>query len=134
MFGQVFDEGYFKGFSEAVSISRKGGGFERQKIVDGEITYHYRHALKTHLDPGLLVLRTTPHFRNAESCTLNGGHKAKEFVYVLLGSVGMVWATPLGVIRIKELNFGDSVYIDSWVPHAFYSIEDESEIVAIDYL
>ncbi|MCH5048974.1 hypothetical protein I1A36_01030, partial [Pectobacterium aquaticum] len=89
--------------------------------------------LKTCIDPDLLVLRTTP-LSTRENVVVNSGHLVREIVYVLNGKVGFIWKNLQGNIRVQEMNEGDSVYIQSFVPHAFYSITPGSEVLAVDYL
>ncbi|MBF7142532.1 MULTISPECIES: hypothetical protein [Pseudomonas] len=47
-------------------------------------------------------------------------------------SVSVRWSSK-GAQRQDVLNEGDSIYIDSWVPHSFYSLTPDSQILAIDY-
>ncbi|QQG27792.1 hypothetical protein JFY74_17230 [Pectobacterium carotovorum] len=116
-----------------VLISRREHSYERVKGDASKGGYHYRHVLKTSVDPDLLVLRTTP-LSTSENVTVNSGHLVRELVYVLNGKVGFIWKNLQGDIRKQEMNEGDSVYIQSFVPHAFYSIILNSEILAVDYL
>ncbi|MFB4393172.1 MULTISPECIES: cupin domain-containing protein [unclassified Pseudomonas] len=107
--------------------------FDRLKHVQGEPAYFYRHVLKTPADNNLLVLRTTPLFPSAEKAVLNTGHKAREFVYVLSGTVGVKWGTHPH-LQNEVLTEGDSVFIEEWTPHCFYKLEPASQILAVDYL
>ncbi|BET95593.1 cupin domain-containing protein [Xenorhabdus taiwanensis] len=119
--------------NELVTITRKDNLYTRIKgdLLHGG--YHYRHVLTTSLDPNLLVLRTTP-LSTRHQARPNTGHQVKEIVYVLSGTVGIIWQNAAGNNRHANLESGDSIYIDSWVPHAFYAIEPESQILAVDYL
>ncbi|MCG3462611.1 cupin domain-containing protein [Xenorhabdus bovienii] len=119
--------------NELVTITRKDRLYTRIKGDALRGGYHYRHVLTTTLDPDLLVLRTTP-LSTRHQARPNTGHQVKEIVYVLSGRVGIVWQNTGGNERHSNLGSGDSVYIDSWVPHAFYAIEPESQILAVDYL
>lgn len=121
-------------FSRVVQVSRSVGQFERVKMQGAIPLYHYRHVLKTSSDPHLMVLRTSPGIIDPEHVRLNGGHRVKEFVYVLKGKVEVAWANKEGQQRRDQLEVGDSIYIDSWVPHAFYALIPESQILAVDYL
>lgn len=116
-----------------VKISGRQTRFDRLKCVAGEPAYFYRHVMKTSADKHLMVLRTTPLFTSADQATLNGGHQAREFVYVLSGAVGVLWRSPSGVRREDVLRMGDSIFIESWVAHAFYAKEAGSQILAVDY-
>lgn len=119
---------------DKVKICRVGTQFERVKFLDSEPSYHYRHVMKTTADKNLMVLRTSPMFTSPEQATLNGGHLVKEIVYVLNGVIGVLWSNKQGDWRNDVLSVGDSIYIDSWVPHSFYSLEVGSQILAIDYV
>jgi hypothetical protein len=123
------------GLADRVSICRKGGQFERLRVVGPQRrpAYLYRHVLKTGADRHLMVLRTSPLFSCAEEAELNGGHRVRELVYVLSGLVGVNWAGRSGQRRTDVLATGDSIFIDSWVPHSFYALEIDSQILAIDY-
>ncbi len=116
-----------------VTITRKDSLYSRIKGDSFRGGYHYRHVLTTPLDPNLLVLRTIP-LSTQHQAQPNAGHQVKEVVYVLSGKVGIMWQNSAGNRRYSDLESGDSVYIDSWVPHAFYAIEPESQILAVDYL
>ncbi|KER04605.1 cupin domain-containing protein [Photorhabdus temperata] len=116
-----------------VKISRGGTQFERIKTSEAGDLYHYRHVMKTLADPELMVLKTTPLCNDLYKMKLNTGHKVKEVVYVLQGEVGVLWLSKQRERRRDSLKQGDSIYIDSWVPHAFYSIVKDSHILAIDY-
>ncbi|MEX0447069.1 cupin domain-containing protein [Xenorhabdus sp. SGI246] len=119
--------------NELVTITRKDSLYTR---IKGDLLrggYYYRHVLTTPLDPNLLVLRTTP-LSTRHQARPNAGHHVKEVVYILSGKVGIIWQNTSGIIRHSNLGTGDSIYIDSWVPHAFYAIEPESQILAVDYL
>ncbi|WAB97136.1 cupin domain-containing protein [Pseudomonas putida] len=107
--------------------------FDRLRHVQGEPAYFYRHLLKTTSDKNLLVLRTTPLFPSAEKAILNAGHKAREFVYILSGTVGVKWGSHPH-LHNEVLNEGDSIFIEEWTPHCFYKLEPDSQILAIDYL
>ncbi|MCO7516003.1 cupin domain-containing protein [Pseudomonas guariconensis] len=107
--------------------------FDRLKRVEGEPAYFYRHVMKTSADKNLMVLRTSPLFTSPDKAPVNKGHQAKEFVYVLSGAVGVLWCNKVGERREDVLAVGDSIFIDAWVPHAFYALESGSQILAVDY-
>lgn len=117
---------------DKVKICRRAGQFERLKMVGAQPAYIYRHVMKTTADQHLMVLRTSPMYGASDLATLNSGHRVKEIVYILSGCVGVRWSSK-GVQRQDVLNEGDSIYIDSWVPHSFYSLTPDSQILAIDY-
>ena len=119
--------------SDKVKICRRGSQFERLKLIDSEPAYIYRHVMKTSADQHLMVLRTSPMFSSPDKSRLNNGHFVKELVYVLSGAVGVLWKSKTGFQRQDVLTAGDSIYIDSWVPHSFYSLEADSQILAVDY-
>lgn len=118
---------------DKVKICRKTDQFERLKMVDSQPAYLYRHVMKTTADKHLMVLRTSPMFSSAEHANLNSGHLVRELVYVLSGTVGVLWKSKTGIQRQNVLREGDSIYIDSWVPHSFYSLAPDSQILAVDY-
>ncbi|MFH4399005.1 cupin domain-containing protein [Vibrio diabolicus] len=115
-----------------VTIARKDSLYSRIKGDNENGGYHYRHVLTTAYDHDLLVLRTSP-LSSKKQAIPNKGHRVKEVVYVLRGKVGMVWLNTEGKRRYCELSFGDSVFIESWVPHAFCTLEPNSQILAVDY-
>jgi len=125
---------YPSDIKDRVKICRAGTQFERLKVVNSEPTYLYRHVMKTSADKNLMVLRTSPMFTSSEQATLNEGHLVKEIVYILSGVVGVLWRNGTGERRNEILSAGDSIYIDSWVSHSFYSLEADSQILAVDYL
>ena len=118
-----------------VKICRKHGQFERLRVVGAQRqpAYLYRHVMKTSADKHLMVLRTSPLYTCADDAVLNGGHRVRELVYVLSGRVGVHWSNKMGERRTDVLTMGDSIFIDSWVPHSFYSLEADSQILAVDY-
>ncbi|MFM2666674.1 cupin domain-containing protein [Vibrio mediterranei] len=123
---------YTKKNGIGVTISRKDSLYSRIKGDNEHGGYHYRHVLTTPYDHDLLVLRTSP-LSSKNQATPNKGHRVKEMVYVLNGKVGMVWLNNEGTRRYSEMSSGDSVFIESWVPHAFYTLEPNSQILAVDY-
>ncbi len=116
-----------------VKVGRKSGQYERVAQKNGIPSYHYRHVLKTPAEPYLMALRTSPLFFRDDDVVLNEGHQSKEFVYVLKGQVKMHWQKNNGPVRQSTLSEGDSVYIDSWIKHAFSKVIDNSEILVVDY-
>nr|AFM38994.1 non-heme Fe-binding protein [Pseudomonas syringae] len=118
-----------------VKICRKQGQFERLRVVGShkQPAYLYRHVMKTTADKHLMVLRTSPLFTRAEDAPLNGGHQVREIVYVLSGRVGVNWAGKSGKRRSEVLAAGDSIFIESWVPHSFHALEADAQILAVDY-
>ncbi len=69
------------------------------------------------------------------SALLNSHKKSLDDISFLnlKGEVGVLWLSEQRERRRDSLKQGDSIYIDSWVPHAFYSIVKDSHIFAIDY-
>lgn len=118
---------------DKVKVCRNADQFERLKMIGCQAAYHYRHVMKTTADKNLMVLRTSPMFDSVNQGQLNSGHSAKELVYVLSDTVGVRWKSEAGVQRQNILSAGDSIYVDSWVPHSFYSLAPDSQILAIDY-
>lgn len=121
---------------DKVKICRRKAQFERLRLVgvQGQPAYLYRHVMKTMADKHLMVLRTSPLFTRVDDASLNGGHRVKEFVYVLSGVVGVLWSSREGHRRSDVLSIGDSIFIDSWVPHSFYAVQADSQILAVDYV
>lgn len=131
---RIFCNQYPFDLSHNVKIERRLGQYERTKYdSEGNAIYTYRHVLKTFADTGLMVLRTSPLYTGSKPI-LNSGHKAKEIVYVLEGSVIFFWENKYGEVKQASLFPGDSVYISPMVPHGFATqIGYDSQILAVDF-
>ncbi|PJD91619.1 MAG: hypothetical protein CK424_06220 [Legionella sp.] len=117
---------------DGIKISRKNDSFHRVSEKGGVKYYTYNHLATTKTEPNLMALRVDLHCKDIDKITLNDGHDSKELVYVTKGKVRMDWKTDNGV-RNVELNVGDSAYVSPNVPHSFMAMEDNSELIAVNY-
>ena len=117
---------------EGIKIGRRAEGFSRTIEREGVKYYTYNHLATTKTEPNLMALRVDLHCKDIDKVTLNKGHSSKEIVYITKGKVRMDWKTENGN-HYTELNVGDSAYVSPNIPHSFLALEDNSELIAINY-
>lgn len=117
---------------EGIKIGRKVNSFSRTVERQGAKYYTYNHLATTKTEPNLMALRVDLHCKDVDKVTLNNGHNSKEIVYITKGKVRIDWKTENGS-HFSELNIGDSVYVSPNIPHSFLALEDNSELIAINY-
>ena len=117
---------------EGIKIGRRADGFSRTVERKGVKYYTYNHLATTKTEPNLMALRVDLHCKDIDKAVLNNGHSLKEIVYITKGKVRMDWKTENGD-HYAELNVGDSAYVSPSIPHSFLALEDNSELIAINY-
>lgn len=119
--------------NHGVKIGRKNGAFSRAIEKNGTKYYTYNHLATTKTEPNLMSLRVELHCKDPDKIALNFGHGSKEIVYVTKGKVRMDWKAKDGNQHNEELNVGDSAYVSPYIPHSFIALEDNSELIAVNY-
>ena len=120
---------------DGVKIARRNSTFKREEIREGVHYYTYEHLVTTNQDPGLMALRLDLHSDDEQPLRLNGGHGAKEVVYVTRGAVRVRWLGEDDELNEDVLNEGDSIFILPHVAHSFTNHVggEKAEIIAINY-
>lgn len=116
-----------------VKICRYKDGYEQVSYRDGIKYYTYHHLVTSAEEPDLMALHLLVHSTDLANYKLNGGHASKEFVYVLKGRVRMHWQHEDRLYE-NDLEQGDSTFIRPGISHSFVAIEENSELIAVNYL
>ena len=125
----LFDE---DDLDDGVKICRGLEGFQRTETRNGEEYYTYTHLATSKTAPELMALHLTAHNDKEEKVTLNAGHGAKEFVYILRGNIKMHWKNGISQ-RSTLLETGDSVYLMPGIPHSFIAEQGDAELLAVNF-
>jgi hypothetical protein len=112
-------------------IAKKGTTYIRTAERNGLDYYTYHHLAKTNTAPSLMPLRITVHCSDEDHVAMNT-HACPEFVYVSRGPIRFHWRQT-GPTQCETLETGDSLYIAPDVEHSFTCVEEDGEIIAINF-
>lgn len=116
-----------------IKICKFQQSFNQVSFRNGIKYYTYTHLITSEDEPNLMPLHIIVHNTNIDDYILNGGHEAKEVVFVLKGEVRFHWKLSEDIV-FEDLKEGDSVYIKPGISHSFVAINKEAELLAFNYL
>jgi len=114
-------------------VSRKGDeiasvGMSNSEVNNNEKLCFYslaREKADRHMEPFIVEIKP-----GVCSNPMASTHEGEEFIYVLEGSIKVLYGKEEHILGV-----GDSIYIDSIVKHQIYSADDNSaKILAVVYL